>query len=129
MPFQRLVPTRLHPSHAWGIPNTWHDAGMLFSTPKHLVLPNHPGRGAGTGASLCSSGREPEPRSSLRQSHNGHIRELKITRLSCNRLALAPAALAAWGLGAGSQPLPAARKGGEMEPVGAARPGAGSGLP
>lgn len=59
------------------------------------------------------------------------IRELKITRLSCNRLALAPAALAAWGLGAGSRPPPAARghgeKGAGMEPAGAARSGAGSG--
>jgi len=56
--------------------------------------------------------------------------ELKITLLSSNRLVLAPATPAAWGLDAGSRPPPAARghgeKGAGMEPAGAARPGAGS---
>lgn len=134
MPFQRMISkiTELPaPSHAWGMPSAQQDTGMLFSIPKqHLLLPNHPWPRPPCRGIPCSSGREPEPRPSLRRSHDGHIRELKITRLSCNRLALAPAAPAARGLGVRSHPPPAAHRHGEkgagMEPVGAAKLGAGS---
>lgn len=115
MPWQRLIPKSLRSPLASAQPCAGDAEGLArlggCSSPSSNSVSCSritPGRAGDTGAPPARRGGTRSLGRACAGATPGDIRELKISRFSCNRLALAPAAPAArggGGLGAGIPPL------------------------